>query len=276
MRTIYFSIAFFILLINASSQDIASANPSFRMGNLYVYWGWNSDTFSKSDITFTGKDYDFTLTNVVAEDRQSRFTLDKYFNPTKLSIPQYNFRVGYFLTDNWDVSFAIDHMKYVVQENQVVKISGEINDSQTDHDGTYSNDDKVITPDFLKFEHTDGLNYLNFALRRSDQLYELGKFKLFVTEGLEAGLLVPRTNTTLLGNERYDEFHVSGYGFSTVVGLNITFVERFFIQSEFKGGFINMPDIRTTKFKSDRASQHFFFSQLNILFGGIIRLGKKE
>lgn len=39
-----------------------------------------------------------------------------------------------------------------------------------------------------------------------------------------------------------------------------------------KGGFINMPDIRTTEFKADRAAQHFFFWQGNILFGFQVKL----
>ena len=36
-----------------------------------------------------------------------------------------------------------------------------------------------------------------------------------------------------------------------------------------------MPDIRTTMSKADKASQSFFFSQLNIVFGVKINLGKK-
>ena len=32
-------------------------------------------------------------------------------------------------------------------------------------------------------------------------------------------------------------------------------------------GFINMPDIRTTNNLADRASQHFFFIQANLVFG---------
>ena len=34
-----------------------------------------------------------------------------------------------------------------------------------------------------------------------------------------------------------------------------------------KGGYINMPNIRTTNFTSDRAKQSFFFTQFNWLFG---------
>jgi hypothetical protein len=36
-------------------------------------------------------------------------------------------------------------------------------------------------------------------------------------------MLYPKTNSTLLGKERYDDFHVSGYGTSLKAGLNLTF-----------------------------------------------------
>ena len=85
---------------------------------------------------------------------------------------------------------------------------------------------------------------------------------------------MPKTNSTLLNNERHDDFHLAGYGISAVVAINISFYEVFFIQSELKGGYINMPDIRTTMDKADRASQSFLFSQLNMVFGVSFNLGK--
>ena len=91
-------------------------------------------------------------------------------------------------------------------------------------------------------------------------------WNLNIAEGLGTGFLLPRTNATLFNNKRHDEFHLAGYGFNAVIALNLSY-KRYFIQSELKGGFINMPDIRTTEYKSDRASQHFFFSQLNFLVG---------
>jgi hypothetical protein len=36
-----------------------------------------------------------------------------------------------------------------------------------------------------------------------------------------------------------------------------------------------MPDIRTTQFKADRASQYFWFSQYNVVFGGNFFLSSK-
>jgi len=86
---------------------------------------------------------------------------------------------------------------------------------------------------------------------------------------------MPKTDATLLNNERYDDFHLSGYGISAVVAINFSFYEAFYIQSELKGGYIKMPDIWTSLSKADRASQSVYFSQLNIVFGVNINLGKK-
>jgi hypothetical protein len=59
-----------------------------------------------------------------------------------------------------------------------------------------------------------------------------------------------------------------------MAGLNIEFYKHFFIQSEFKTGFINLPDVHTTNSEFDKALQHFFFSQVNILFGATFNLKK--
>jgi hypothetical protein len=50
------------------------------------------------------------------------------------------------------------------------------------------------------------------------------KVQINITEGIGAGFLYPKTNTTLLGKARYDEFHVSGFGLSAKGGLNVTFL----------------------------------------------------
>jgi hypothetical protein len=247
----------------------------YTKGNFFIYWGWNRAAYSLSDIHFKGNNYNFTLNDVIAKDRQSPFDAKIYLNPVNMTIPQYNFRIGYFIGDNYQLSFGADHMKYVMQNDQTVKINGEITNSNTPYDGNYANEDIVLSKDFLLFEHTDGLNYENIELRRFDVLFSRKNFQFAVNEGLGVGVLVPRTNTTLLNNKRYDEFHLAGYGTGLILSANMTLLRYFFIQMEWKGGFIHMPDIRTTMYKSDRASQAFWFSQYNLVFGCNFRLNKK-
>jgi hypothetical protein len=142
-------------------------------------------------------------------------------------------------------------------------------------------EDGVIPPDsraFLMYEHTDGLNYVNTEVSRHDDISKLfrlpntDKVQINLTEGLGVGLLYPKTNATVLGMARHDDFHISGYGLSAKAGINFTFFKYFYIQGELKGGYINMQDIRTTKSSDDKASQDFFFFQRIIAVGGIFRL----
>lgn len=248
-----------------------------RKGTFFAYWGWNRSFYTNSNIHFTGKDYDFTLIDVVAKDRQSPFNMRTYFHPTSLSIPQYNFRFGYYFHDKYQISFGADHMKYVMVSEQTAKIDGHIENSGTSYDGTYENEDFFVAKDFLLFEHTDGLNYENIEVRRFDAIFSRKNFLIGLNEGFGVGVLIPRTNATLMNNLRYDEFNIAGYGFSAVASLNFTFFKYFFIQPEFKGGFIHMPNVRTTSNKADRASQYFWFSQYNVVFGGNFRFdGKKK
>ncbi|MEI6575807.1 MAG: hypothetical protein WCO63_06480 [Bacteroidota bacterium] len=273
IKSYFLSALFLGLVLNGFSQETPVSGPRTYQGRFYAYWGWNRAWFTDSDIHFQGKDYNFTLAQVQAKDRQTPISLDPYANPVKITYPQTNFRFGYFFKNHWNVSFGTDHMKYVMVQNQVSHITGNIANSGTHYDGTYSNDTISLTKDFLSFEHTNGLNYVNFELRRFDQLldlnkYRLGKIEINLTEGLGAGGLYPKTNTKLLNYDRYDEFHVAGYGVDALLGINICFWKYFFLQTELKGGYINMPDIRTTSIKDDKASQHFFYTQVNFLLGG--------
>ena len=243
-------------------------------GKFYLHWGYNFSSYAKSDLRLYGKGYDFTLKNVVAHDRPTPLSAT-YIDISRLSIPQFNFHFGYFIKDNYSISLGWDHMKYVMVQDQIAEITGSINNIDSAYNGTYAHNNIQLTPDFLTFEHTDGLNYANAELRRFDNLTHKPKLAVNLVTGAGAGVLYPRTNVGLMNFERADQWHLSGYGISIVTGLNATFYKHFFVQSELKGGFINMPDILTTYHESDRAKQQFFFSQWNVTFGAQFNILKR-
>ena len=238
-----------------------------KKGTFFFFWGWNKEVYTNSDIHFRGNNYNFTLHDVVATDNQSKFDPNIYFGITNITIPQYNYRIGYYINDHYSISAGFDHMKYVMVNDQSSNIDGSIHVG-SQYDGDYHNQNFTIAQNFLRFEHTDGLNYLNTEIRRSDMVWSNKFLQVNINEGIGAGIVYPRTNTTLLNNPRYDEFHVAGFGVAAVGSVQLSFFKHFFVQSEMKAGYINMPDIRTTMNESDKASQHFEFFQYNILFGG--------
>ncbi|WP_303316226.1 hypothetical protein Q4Q34_12425 [Flavivirga abyssicola] len=250
-------------------------------GKFFISWGGNRESFSKSDIRFKGVDYDFTIKDVSARDKPKGWHID-YINPTRITIPQTNVKVGYFISDKYIISLGVDHMKYVMKNNRIKAINGHINlpDSEAGslYNGNYENEAFFVSEDFLLFEHTNGLNYVYAEFSRFDDISSIfniqntDKFQLNITEGIGAGVLYPKTNTTILQKDRYDEFHLAGYGVSLSAGLNFTFFKYFFVQTDLRGGYINMPDIRTTSNTAESASQYFFYLQRVISFGGIFRL----
>jgi len=276
-----------ITLIFFTSSIVFGQKPdsikytSSNKGKFFISWGGNRESFSKSDITFKGNDYNFTLYDVEAHDKPKGWHVD-YINPTRITIPQTNFRIGYYISDHYNISFNVDHMKYVMTQNQIANIEGIISlGTNTDgaiFNGVYSNEPIELTSDFLTFEHTNGLNYVYFEFSRVDDISSIfsinntDTFQLNITEGIGAGILYPKTNTMLLSQLRYDEFHLAGYGVSLNAGLNLTFFKYFYIQGDLRGGYINMNDIRTTIDTNDKASQYFFYLQRVISIGGIFRI----
>jgi len=266
-----FSIVMIFITVYGYSQEVPVPIKNGQKGEFFLSWGYNWDWYSNSDIHFEGEDYNFELHDVIAKDKQTDWSFDRYFNLGNLTLPQYNLRVGYYISDHYSISLGIDHMKYVVQQGQTAQIFGYIGASGAPYDGVYDNDDIVIEEGFLEFEHTDGLNYINAEVRRFDELYSFHKnIQLNMLLGAGFGGIYPKTNTTLINQERYDEFNLAGWGGHLLVGINVTFFRHLFLQTEFKGGFINMPNIRTTQSTSDSANQHFFFGQYNINLGGTI------
>lgn len=279
MKKFFFITLFLTFSFNKKSYSQDNNTTKYttqNKGKFFVYWGGNRENFTKSDIRFKGTDYDFTLYDVEANDKPKGWHID-YLNPARMTIPQTNLRIGYFITNHYNISIGVDHMKYVMAQNKAVDYTGFYPNSGS-YGETLPNNQVLLTEEFLTFEHTDGLNYINTEFARVDDISSLlklpntDKFQINLTEGVGAGILFPKTNAKILGNDRHDDFHVSGFGVSAKVGLNFTFFKYFFLQTELKGGYINMNDIRTTKSSSDSASQDFFFLQRIIVIGGIFKL----
>jgi hypothetical protein len=273
-----FTTILLVSITTAFSQDVATPEKytAHNKGKFFFYWGGNRDSYTKSDIRFKGADYDFTLQNLSAEDKPKGWHID-YINPTRMTIPQTNFKLGYFISDHYNISIGFDHMKYVMKQNVAADING-FYPNPGSYGETLPNNQVLLTENFLTFEHTDGLNYVHTEVSRVDDFSKIfkiantDKFQVNLTEGIGAGFLYPRTNAKLLGKDRHDDYNISGFGVSAKVGLNLTFFKHFFLQAELKGGYINMSDIKTTDNPADFAEQKFFFLQRIIAFGGIFKL----
>lgn len=235
-----------------------------RKGDFYFHWGYNHSWYGKSDIRFEGPNYDFTLKDVVAHDRQSKLSW-AYLNPGLISVPQYDIRFGYFIKDNYSISIGWDHMKYVMDIPQSVAITGNIGTKITPENvstgalaGDYNGQTIKVDENVLTFEHTDGFNYANFEIERYDDIWVApgGNTSLTLETGLGGGLLIPRSDVRLFGLGRNNHWNISGYGVSAKIGLKFYIWKHIYLQNSTKFGATNLSNIHTTGWDEfDKASQ---------------------
>jgi hypothetical protein len=226
--------------------------------------------------TLKGPGYNFTLNDVVAHDRPTKFE-KKYFDPVQITIPQFNFHFGYFIKDNSSISLGWDHMKYVMDIPQVVKISVTINSSISDPaipTGTYSgvsnNQDFKVNPEMLRFEHTDGFNYLSTDIERQDDIW-VSKAKnstLTLEIGAGLGVILPRTDVRLFEVGQNNYWNLAGYGVSAKTGLKYYFNKKLYLQNNLKVGWANLPNIHTTgRNEIDKADQQISYLENYTVLG---------
>ena len=255
-----------VILLTCCSMQAQWFPEMHRKGNFFGGWGWNRSAYTKSDIHFKGEGYDFTLFNVQARDRQTQFEAKTYFSLKTLTIPQTNMKIGYFFNDRIALTLGVDHMKYVMVQNQKVAFDGSIDDA------SYMNmveDNSVkLTSEFLTFEHTDGLNYLLAEIEFYQGIYSGGFVDINAYGGIGAGALMPKSNVKLMGYPRNDEYHFAGFGTNVKCGAEVLLGNHFYVRGEAKCGYINMPDIVTREESiSDRASQQFGFAAIDFMIG---------
>jgi hypothetical protein len=225
--------------------------------SMYFQWGYNIEMYTRSDIHFKmGNGDRFTLHHARAHDRNNYDDILK--KPLEISIPQYNYRIGFYLNHEHTkaVELNFDHAKYIVSDGQTVHVTGTI-------DGIPVDGDSVLNPNrFLHFEHTDGANWLHINYVR---IYHWVPNKahdrklLDAVAKIGAGINIPRTDFTWRGQRLNNDFHVAGYNASVEGGLRFYPFKRIYIETTAKTGYVKYLNAlaNTIDNKGNRARQSF-------------------
>ena len=80
---------------------------------MYLQWGYNTEWYGKSNIHFrdvvSGVKHDFTIYKAKAHDRNDLDAIAK--KPVEISIPQYNYRIGFYLNPQHSKAIEINFDK---------------------------------------------------------------------------------------------------------------------------------------------------------------------
>lgn len=280
-KLIILLIVFIPLVSNAQSHG--KKKISYAKGTLFGYWGYNRSFYTKSNLNFRGPGYNYTLGGAVAHDNPETFDPAVYFNLNKLTIPQFNLRVGYYFKDHWAISFGYDHMKYILADNNEVLLSGTIApgvDTVTFGAGVYNSVPVTTDRNTLHYENSDGLNYLRFELTRTDTWFKGGKndwFAFSTNEGVAAGGILSFNDYKFAGQENIRTISLSGYGISGHLGLRFEFFKHFFIQPNLGGGLNHQLKVRTRpNDPSSYAKQAYGYFEYDVVIGFLLYLRQKN
>jgi hypothetical protein len=259
------STSFFLMNVSHGAELNLESDATKKWS---IEWGWNNESYGRSDIHFKGTDHQFTLFGVSATDTQKTLTpqslFNTYLNPGRITIPQTNARIAYQLSSDTAIALNLDHMKYVVSDGQTVAATGQY--LKTNYG---SNGQQYLSPSFMHYEQTDGLNVISIEYEKKYPLSVLlGSFNLKAFALVGAGVVIPKSNITMtmLGQARNDKFHLAGTNLDAAGGLELDFSKTYFARSTIKLGQVNLTDVVTSA-RQDKASQKINYQEVSLTFG---------
>jgi hypothetical protein len=234
---------------------------------MYIQWGYNREWYTHSNIHFImSNGNDFILHNAKGHDQAD--LEDIYKETAQVSIPQYNYRVGFYLnkTHTKSVEINFDHIKYVVTDGQTVHVTGKIDGVPVDGDSVLN----YLT--FLHLEHTNGGNLLHINYAQQNTIFTTkSKSRPLVNLiwKLGGGITIPKTDFTWRGDELNNEFHVAGYSLAAEAGARLYPFKNFFIELTGKTGYVRYLNalINTKEMKGNRVRHGLGYFEVIGTFG---------
>ena len=191
--------------------------PAASDKEFFFSWGYNGDSYTRQDMFFKqpALGNDFTLYGVQAHDSKAWTDLFSH----SLFVPQYNIRFGYFFNSKWGLEMALDHIKWIVTQDQQVRITGTLNHQPADGQ-------IVLSEAVLKYQLNNGANPIFFNLLRRVRLAgtpgKTWSTSLLAKAG--AGFAVPHTENTVFGVNNvkgFQFFHGWNMDFGAAVRTNL-------------------------------------------------------
>ena len=110
-----FLILFSILFANAQTKKAK------HKGEFYFSWGYNTEWYTHSNLKVSQSELgnSYTIQSAKAHDHRG---WDEGLFHKAISIPQYNYRFGYFFNNkkNLGVEINFDHTKYIITDRKSV------------------------------------------------------------------------------------------------------------------------------------------------------------
>lgn len=258
-----------LVLIAGTGSAQEEKKKKKKNGSVYFSWGYNTEWYTRSNLhvkqSSLGNDY--KLMKVIARDHRG---WDKDLLHQDFTIPQYNYRLGYYFNEKQDLALEInfDHTKYIIIDNQWLRLKGTLNHVPTETNIFFSESNG------FQYFLNNGANFLLFNLVKRVGLYTTDSRRLYIDLIGKAGIgpVIPHVQNRLFGKDNKQGFQIGGWNTGVETALRVTFMRYAYFEFSQKVDYARYSNLRVYE---GRAKQNFGTYEL-ILSAGVILPTRKN
>ena len=193
---------------------------------VYLSWGYNKEWYTRSSVHVSqpslGNDY--TMEHVRGHDHPG---WDEGLFNKALSIPQYNYRLGFLLDEKrgWGFEINFDHTKFIIAD-QNVRIKGLMNNHPVDTAVAFNEGNGFY------YYLNNGANFLLFNVTKRWHLLATRDEKVKVDGFAKFGVgpVIPHTQNQLFGQSNHPGFQLGGWNTGAEGVIRATFFNAFYLE----------------------------------------------
>jgi hypothetical protein len=259
----------FIVVLTGLPVLTHAQKTTERKGEFYFSWGYNKEWYTRSDVKVNQPllNSNYTLKSVRSKDHPG---WDEGLFSTPISIPQYNYRVGYFFNKKKGLALEInfDHTKHIIRDGQPVRISGTRNKKNIDSVVNFSE-----ANGFYYFLN-NGANFLLFNIVKRWNWHEskTGGFKLDALGKAGIGPVIPHVQNSFFGQANDPGFQLGGWNIGVEGCVRATFFKHVFLEFSNKLDYASYSNLKVYQ---GTARQAFATYELILSLGYTLPAGKK-
>jgi hypothetical protein len=204
-----------------------------RKHEFYFSWGYNKEWYTHSNVSVSQPSLgnSFTFVDVHGADHPG---WNEQFFTKAISIPQYNYRIGYIINPDkgWGVEINFDHTKWIFGDNQMVHIKGKVDNKPFDGQVLFA--DSVTGSDSSSYHYlNNGANFLLFNVVKRWHIFA-NKKQTILIDGLGkfgVGPVVPHVQVKYFDQPQNDpHFQIGGWNVGVEGALRATFFHYVYIE----------------------------------------------
>lgn len=248
---ILITIAIIPFLAQAQTQTTTTEKKKKKpfIKEVYFSWGYNTEWYTKSNVHVSqpslGNDY--TFKSIKGHDHRG---WDEGLFSKALSIPQYNYRLGFLLDDEkgWGFEINFDHTKFIFSD-QDARVKGTLNHRAVDTSVAFNQ-----ANGFYYFLN-NGANFLLFNVTKKwrwvSSPQEKVKIDFFAKAGI--GPVIPHVDNSFFGQKNDPGFQLGGWNIGVEGALRATFFKYVYLEYANKLDYARYSGLKVYEGKAKQA-----------------------